>query len=292
MSREDDFVKVYGSILDSSIWLEPDGTRLLWLTMLCMADPWSGVVTASIGGLAARARISREACVAGLETLSSPDLDSKNQDNEGRRIEKVEGGWRILNHELYRNRRTRQQEQTTERVRRYRARKAELEAQAAADPEPKPKAKDRPAKFDPLTVPIPEELKSPAFADEWAAFVGYRRRLGKPFKTENGPAAALRHLAPLGPERAVQALQITREKEWQGVEHGIAELERRSPAPVTAPTPARAARSAAEGLELERRRVVAEAFARKGLTPEARDSIVEAANRATCLEDLERILWP
>lgn len=292
MSRDDDFVKVYGSILDSSIWLEPDGTRLLWLTMLCMADPWSGVVTASIGGLAARARISREACVAGLETLSSPDPDSKNPENEGRRIEKVEGGWRILNHQAYRDRRTRQQEQTTERVRRWRQRKAELAEHAAAGAtEPKPRAPKR-EKFDPLAVPIPLELQSPGFAEEWAAFVDYRRRLGKPFRTENGPAAALRHLAPLGPARAVLALQITQEKEWQGVEHGIAELERRSPAPAAAPTPARAARSAGEQLELERRRVVSDAFARMDLTTEQRDSIVEAANRATCIEDLRRILWP
>ena len=32
------FVKLHGSILDSSVWGESKATRLVWITMLAMAD--------------------------------------------------------------------------------------------------------------------------------------------------------------------------------------------------------------------------------------------------------------
>jgi hypothetical protein len=284
VSSAGDFVKLYGSILDSSIWLEPAGTRLLWITMLAMADA-EGVVTASVRGLASRARITKDSCLAGLATLSSPDPDSKNPENEGRRIEKVDGGWVILNQRAYRDRRTRTQELTAERTRRWRERQAGGERPAEAAPAPK-----KGQKFDPLAVPIPLELQGLAFEEAWRAFVQYRRKIGKPFKSEAGPLAAFRHLAPLGPERAAAALTITQEKDWLGVEHGVSELERRSPTP--APAPRESAHRRAQHLELERRKVIAEAFEGRDLTAEQRDSIIEAANRATCTEDLARILWP
>ena len=31
------FVKLYGSIIHSSIWSEPDHVRIVWLTMLAMS---------------------------------------------------------------------------------------------------------------------------------------------------------------------------------------------------------------------------------------------------------------
>lgn len=273
----DPYAKVFRSIVRSSIWNEAEATRVVWITLLVEADRF-GRIEASIGGLARLANVSREACEEAVRVLLSPDPDDRSHVKEGRRLEVIPGGWQIVNHATYRAK-----GRNATRRDYFREKKQEQRARAA------PK---KPTKFDPLAVPIPLELQSPGFAEEWAAFVDYRRRLGKPFRTENGPAAALRHLAPLGPARAVLALQITREKEWQGVEHGIAELERRSPAPAAAATPARAARSAAEQLELERRRVISDAFAKMGLTTEARDSIVEAANRATCVEDLRSILWP
>lgn len=117
------FVKIHQTILDSSIWLEPHPTRLLWITMLAMANEF-GIVEASPSGLAARARITRDEMLVGVECLSSPDPDSKSQEYEGRRIEIVPGGWLVLNHMEYRDRRTTQQILTAERVRRHKERKA------------------------------------------------------------------------------------------------------------------------------------------------------------------------
>ena len=112
------FVKLHGTILDSSIWLDDHPTRLLWITMLVMANE-HGVVQASVGGLAARARITREECEAGLAKFLGPDPDSRDQ-TSGERIERVPGGWLILNHTNYRDKQTRQQALTAARVARHR----------------------------------------------------------------------------------------------------------------------------------------------------------------------------
>lgn len=90
--------------------------------MLAMADA-NGFIEASAGGLAHRARVSKDDCLAALETLASPDPESKNPDFEGRRIERVAGGWAILSAQRYRDRRTKKQIQTLERVRRHRAKR-------------------------------------------------------------------------------------------------------------------------------------------------------------------------
>lgn len=124
------YCKLSSSILDSSIWLESAETRIVWLTMLAMKDQ-DGLVEASIGGLAHRARVSREACEEALRIFQSPDPDSRDG-TSGERIEAVPGGWLILNHDSYREQQTRQQKQGAERVRRLRDRRAAENAAADA----------------------------------------------------------------------------------------------------------------------------------------------------------------
>jgi hypothetical protein len=95
------FTKLFASILTSSIWRTDDKTRIVWITMLAMADR-DGEVGASVGGLADMARISVPACKKALSNLLSPDEDSRNKSAESPRIEKIDGGWRLLNYSKYR----------------------------------------------------------------------------------------------------------------------------------------------------------------------------------------------
>jgi hypothetical protein len=88
---------LFGNILTSTIWQEPDATRLVWVAMLAMKDA-NGKVSASVPGLAHVARVSIEDTRKALKTLESPDPESRTKEHEGRRIEKVDGGWIILNH--------------------------------------------------------------------------------------------------------------------------------------------------------------------------------------------------
>lgn len=95
------FTKLFSSIITSSIWNEDNNTRLVWITMLAMANK-NGYVAASTGGLAHEARVSREDCELALKVLTSPDKDSRSKEFEGRRVEVVDGGFQLLNHPKYR----------------------------------------------------------------------------------------------------------------------------------------------------------------------------------------------
>lgn len=95
------YTKLFSGILDSTIWREDDRTRILWITMLAMADR-DGNVKSSIPGLADRARISIEDCESGLERFQQADKYSTSQDEEGRRIRAIDGGWMLINHSKYR----------------------------------------------------------------------------------------------------------------------------------------------------------------------------------------------
>ncbi len=113
------FVKLYGSIIHSSIWNEPDNVRLVWVTMLAMST-YHGIVEASVGGIAHAARVSKEACEDALARLQAPDPDSRDG-STGERIRRVEGGWEIINHARYRDMRSPRQVKQAEYQRRYEA---------------------------------------------------------------------------------------------------------------------------------------------------------------------------
>src|SRR3990167_10772082 len=96
------YTKLFNSILASTIWRAPDKTRIVWITMLAMANK-DGVVEVSIPGLADFARVSLKDCEAALDDLSSPEPYSRSSENDGRRIAVIEGvGWQLLNHGKYR----------------------------------------------------------------------------------------------------------------------------------------------------------------------------------------------
>jgi len=95
------YTKLFNSIVTSTIWLEKDRTRIVWITMLALADV-NGEVQASIPGLAHVAGVPVEDCRAALTKFLSPDPDSRTKDDEGRRIEEIDGGWLLLNHGKYR----------------------------------------------------------------------------------------------------------------------------------------------------------------------------------------------
>jgi hypothetical protein len=121
------FVKLYGSILDSSVWSEDPHTRLVWITMLAMADA-EGFIEAAVPGLARRANVPIDACERALERLAAPDPYSKTPANDGCRIEKVDRGWIVLNYKQYRELRTPEQVAAAERQARYKLRKTSVSA--------------------------------------------------------------------------------------------------------------------------------------------------------------------
>lgn len=117
------YAKLYASILDSSVWSESMATRIVWVAMLAMCNR-EGFVEASFSGLCRRANVTSAEGREAVKALESPDMDSKSPEWGGRRIEKVEGGWQILNYAKYRDAQTPKQIATAERQRRFRERRA------------------------------------------------------------------------------------------------------------------------------------------------------------------------
>lgn len=95
------YTKLFSSLITSTIWREPDHVRIVWITMLALADK-NGEVQGSIPGLSDMARVSLKDCQDALLALESPDEWSRTKDHEGKRIETIDGGWMVLNHPKYR----------------------------------------------------------------------------------------------------------------------------------------------------------------------------------------------
>jgi hypothetical protein len=114
--------KLFTKILDSSIWLQPSPTRIVWLTFIAVMDESGFVQFASVANVAHRARVTPEEAQAAVEHLEGPDPDSSDPEYDGRRVERVPGGWMVLNAEKHREMVTKAtiQAQTRERVRRHR----------------------------------------------------------------------------------------------------------------------------------------------------------------------------
>lgn len=118
--------KIFTKILDSSIWLEPIPTRVVWLTLIAAMDEDGFAQFASVANLAHRARVSQKSAEEAIMSLEGPDANSSDPENDGRRIERVPGGWVVLNACKYRDLVTREisRQQTRARVAKHREKKA------------------------------------------------------------------------------------------------------------------------------------------------------------------------
>lgn len=95
------FAPLMSEITDSSVWEEPYHVRILWLTMLARKQA-DHVVYADAYRLRKWSNLkSIEEVEEGLRILSSPDERRLGQEFGGRRIEKVEDGWLVLNGQKY-----------------------------------------------------------------------------------------------------------------------------------------------------------------------------------------------
>lgn len=96
------FTKLFASITESSIWGEDDKTLRVWICFLARCNN-EGIVEGSIPGLAHLCRMSIDDFRAAVSKLESPDPYSRTTDHEGRRVEQIQGGWKVLNYLSYRD---------------------------------------------------------------------------------------------------------------------------------------------------------------------------------------------
>ena len=105
------YTKLFSSIVTSTIWTEDANTCKAWVTMLAIANK-HGEVQASIPGLAQIAGLPLAVTESAIEKFLSPDKYSRTSDDEGRRIEPIDGGWLLLNHAKYRAMASKDEEKT------------------------------------------------------------------------------------------------------------------------------------------------------------------------------------
>lgn len=131
---EPGFTKIFESLLDSTVWQETKETRLVWITMLLMKNRLH-VVEASVPGLAKRAGVTIQECEAALARFLLPDPYSRTKEHEGRRIEVVDGGWKVLNGEAYKQRMGPEERRAYQAawMREYRKRRKEIKHEAGCD---------------------------------------------------------------------------------------------------------------------------------------------------------------
>lgn len=102
------YSKLFSSLVHSSLWSQMDHVRLLFITLLALSDR-DGIVYGSRSGLERAALIDPDAALEHdpWRILMGPDDDSsdlmRNPDNEGRRIEEIPGGFKIINYTYYRS---------------------------------------------------------------------------------------------------------------------------------------------------------------------------------------------
>ena len=115
------FTKLHSGILGSTIWRESPTVKVVWITLPAMADQ-DGIVEATVPGLAAFSNVSLEDTEAAIEKFLSPDKYSRTHDYEGRRIGVIDGGWRLLNYEKYREKLSKEDLKEKARIRQQRHR--------------------------------------------------------------------------------------------------------------------------------------------------------------------------
>lgn len=92
---------VFSKLVHSSLWSEPDHVRIVFITMLALKDS-NQIVWGSAFALGEAAKKTEAEVIDALKILSKPDRKRiEKQPYDGRRIEKVEGGWLVLNGAYY-----------------------------------------------------------------------------------------------------------------------------------------------------------------------------------------------
>ena len=184
------YTKLMSSITESTVWMEPNPTRIAWIAMLAMADR-KGRVWGSVPGLANRARISVEEARAAIATFMAPDPDSRTKEHDGRRIEEIDGGWRLLNYEKHRDARDADERRAymREYMREKRKQKvnnvssgkpklAQAEAEAEAEADPRSKISTDLVLGRGKKTSRAARLALDALPDEWAQFAESRGLAG------------------------------------------------------------------------------------------------------------------
>ncbi len=210
--------KLFSKIVDSSIWLEPTPTRIVWLMFIAVMNEDGFVQFASVANVAHRARITDEEAEQAIKILESPDANSADDENDGRRVEKVPGGWMILNASKYRDLVTREMQRaaTRERVARHRSKLKGKDGNASVTPcnEVKRTCNALPSVYDYLSV-----LKSERVRERFKEWIPIRKAMGrKPKDWDAMFSEQCRWLSQFNEADQIESISASIRNNWQGLQ--------------------------------------------------------------------------
>lgn len=219
------FVKLDCGMLDSTTWFDKDG-RDIFITALLMATPkefdepkpqieinslnetgwsvpsgWYGFVDAASLGIIHRCGISNERGLQALERLGSPEIESRSQAFDGRRMVRIDGGFVILNYIDYREK----DHTAAERQRRYR------ERQRAKN------TKSNGVTSRNITQAEAEAEAEGINREAWNLYVEHRKELKAKRLTPRGAKMAQKKLASLSPEEQMTVVETSVANGWIGL---------------------------------------------------------------------------
>jgi hypothetical protein len=119
------FSKLDSGITKSSLWSEPLHVRVVFVSFLAEKDE-NGFVSAAYSSMQRICNVNKEQFDEAIRILESPDPESRTEDFEGRRLQKIEGGWIVLNHEKYRLNEEVKKEKHREYMRKWRDKKGSV----------------------------------------------------------------------------------------------------------------------------------------------------------------------
>lgn len=219
------YTKLFNSIVTSTIWTEDDKTRIVWITMLALADQ-NGEVHASIPGLARLAGVPVESVDVAIEKFLGPDPYSRTPDYDGRRISPIDGGWELLNHAKYRRMASLadQKENNAKRQKRHRERNAAVtDSNATVTPRNAAvtsQTDKAEAEADKKTKPVAAApdlpFGSPEFCKAWDEWRQHRKEKKAPL-TPSTVRKQFKQLAAWGEKKAIAAIDLAIEKGWTGL---------------------------------------------------------------------------
>ena len=90
------------TIVDSSLWCEPLHVRVVFISFVAKKNA-NGFVQVERPGMIRACNVTDEQFDDAIARLEGPDPASRTKANEGRRLLKVDGGWVVLNHQLYKD---------------------------------------------------------------------------------------------------------------------------------------------------------------------------------------------
>jgi hypothetical protein len=149
------YVPVFRDLLASNVWEEPAPTRCVWFWFMLMADP-EGFVAGTLGSVSRGANVSRDEARDALEYLTRANPESRGTDEDGRMLEVVARGWRVVNLEKWRELAKAEAQRAHNRRYMQRVRGVDVESSGGDVEAPKPKPKPKPIP-KPVASQPPEE---------------------------------------------------------------------------------------------------------------------------------------